>query len=254
MIPAAMPPALAADGLRKSFGALEATRGVSLSLPPGRRHAIIGPNGAGKTTLFNLLAGALRPDAGRVRLGSADVTADGPDARARRGLARSFQRNSLFPGMTVEAALMTAAAIAGGLGAVFWRRFDRDRGLADGAAEIAARVGLADRLAVPVANLAYGAQRQLEIGLALATRPAVLLLDEPTAGMSPEETRAMQRLLAGLPRTITILVIEHDMDVVFDLAERVTVLDYGQVLLEGTPDEVRASDLVRRRYLGDRTG
>ncbi|WP_374447158.1 ABC transporter ATP-binding protein [Stella sp.] len=246
-------PAIAAAGLRKSFGALEATRAVSLAVPPGGRHAIIGPNGAGKTTLFNLLSGALRPDQGQVLLGGVDVTREGPDGRARRGLARSFQRNSLFAEMTVAAALMTASAIADGGSAVFWRRFDRDAARAEAAAAIAARVGLADRLEELSGNLAYGAQRQLEIGLALATRPAVLLLDEPTAGMSPEETRAMQDLLAGLPRAITILVIEHDMDVVFDLAERVTVLDYGAVLLEGTPAEIRSSDLVRRRYLGERT-
>lgn len=246
-------PALAARDLGKSFGALEATRSVTLSVPAGGRHAIIGPNGAGKTTLFNLLSGALQPDRGQIFLGGADVTREGPDGRARRGLARSFQRNSLFAEMTVAAALMTASAIADGGAAVFWRRFDRDAERAAAAAEIAARVGLADRLDEPSGTLAYGAQRQLEIGLALATRPSVLLLDEPTAGMSPEETRAMQALLGGLPRSITILVIEHDMDVVFDLAERVTVLDYGAVLVEGTPAEIRASDLVRRRYLGERT-
>ncbi len=252
--PASPALALAAEGLRKSFGALEATRGVSLALPPGRRHAIIGPNGAGKTTLFNLLSGALRPDAGRILLGPVDVTREAPDARARRGLARSFQRNNLFPDMSVLAALMTAAAIAEGVAPVFWRRFDRDRELAARAAELAEGVGLGGLSGEPVRNLAYGAQRQLEIGLALASRPSVLLLDEPTAGMSPEETRAMQRLLAGLPAAITMLVIEHDMDVVFDLADRVTVLDHGAVLMEGSPDEVRRSDLVRRRYLGERTG
>ncbi|MCC7272690.1 MAG: ATP-binding cassette domain-containing protein, partial [Alphaproteobacteria bacterium] len=212
------------------------------------------PNGAGKTTLFNLLSGALRPDAGRILLAGADVTRERPDARARRGLARSFQRNNLYPEMTVAAALMTAAAIAAGSTAVFWRRFDRDAALVSRAAELAERVGLADQLAAEVRHLAYGAQRQLEVALALAGDPVVLLLDEPTAGMSPEETRAMQALLAGLPAPLTLLVIEHDMDVVFDLAERVTVLDYGAVLLDGTPAEVRGSDLVRRRYLGERTG
>ena len=247
-----MTAALAAEGLQRQFGALVATRDVTLSLPVGERHAIIGPNGAGKTTLFNLLSGADRPDAGRVLIGGADVTHLRPDARARRGLARSFQRNSLFAEMTVRAALMTAIAIGTRATAIFWRRFDRDTALADRARRLAESVGLADRLESETRSLSYGAQRQLEVGLALAADPTVLLLDEPTAGMSPEETREMLAQLSRLPRSLTLLVIEHDLDVVFDLAERITVLDYGSVLLQGTPAEVRASDVVRQRYLGER--
>jgi branched-chain amino acid transport system ATP-binding protein len=246
-------PALEVLELRKSFAALAVLRGVSLSLPPGRRHAVIGPNGAGKTTLLNLLSGMLRPDAGRILMDGTDVTQEAVDARARRGLQRSFQRSSLFPQMTVRAALTTAAAIAAGAAPVFWRRLDRDAALAAHAEELACQVGLGRWMDRPAGALAYGGQRQLEIGLALAGRPAILLLDEPTAGMRPDEARAMRRLLAGLPAAMTMLVVEHDMEVAFGLAERVTVLDRGTVLLEGTPDEVRGSDIVHRRYLRDRT-
>jgi len=243
---------LEARGLRKSFGALEATRDVSLALPEGARQAVVGPNGSGKTTLFNLLTGELRPDEGRVLLGGRDITALPPNARARAGLTRSFQKNNLFMDLTVRENIALALAIGERAGAVFWRRFERMPGLLARAEALAERVRLADVLGVPVRTLPYGTQRQLEVGLALAIEPKVLLLDEPTAGMSAEETRAMTSLIAGLPREIAVLVIEHDMEVVFEIAERVTVLDYGSILAEGTPQEVRASEAVRRRYLGER--
>jgi branched-chain amino acid transport system ATP-binding protein len=242
---------LRADGLHKRYGALEVTRNVSLALEEGERRALIGPNGAGKTTLFDLLTGELRPDSGRISFAARDITGDGPDARARAGLARSFQRNSLFAGMSVAENLVTASALAGGVGHVFWKPLARYRHLQAKAEDIARSVGLSDVLDVGVDALPYGFQRQLEVGLALALDPLVLLLDEPTAGMSPEETAAMKALIAGLPRSLTVLVIEHDMDVVFDIADRVTVLDAGSVLFEGTPEEVRASDEVRSRYLGE---
>jgi len=245
---------LVASGLTKSFGALTVTRGITLELPAGRRHAVIGPNGAGKTTLFNLLTGELAPDAGSIVLAGRDLTRASPDARARCGLARSFQTNNLFPAMTVLESLATACAIADGGGWRMWRRFGADRPLQMRARDLAAAIGLAAVAEQPARQLPYGAQRQLEVGLALATRPKVLLLDEPTAGMSPEETASMQRLIAGLPAALTVVVIEHDMEVVFSLAERITVLDYGNVLLEGTPQEVRASELVRQRYLGAGSG
>ena len=241
-----------ARGLGKSFGALEVTREVSLHLPAGARHAVVGPNGSGKTTLFNLLAGELRPDAGRVLLGGRDVTRLSPDARARLGLARSFQRNNLFSDLTVRDSLAVALAIARGQGAVFWRSFARLPGLAGEVEALAQRLHLEEVLDHRARRLAYGTQRQLELALALAGAPRVLLLDEPTAGMSAEETAAMTTLLAGLPRDIALLIVEHDMDVVFELADRVIVLDYGRVLVEGTPAEVRASPEVRRRYLGER--
>ncbi|HMK68319.1 MAG TPA: ABC transporter ATP-binding protein [Stellaceae bacterium] len=245
---------LEARGLRKAFGALEVTRDVSLMVPEGARHAVVGPNGSGKTTLFNLLTGELQPDEGRVLLNGRDVTALPPDARARAGLTRSFQKNNLFMDLTVRENLALALAIGKALGSVFWHRFERMHGLVARAEALAERVRLSDVLDLPVHTLPYGTQRQLEVGLALAIEPKVLLLDEPTAGMSAEETQAMTALIAGLPPEIAVLIIEHDMEVVFEIAERVTVLDYGSILAEGTPQEVRATEVVRRRYLGERAG
>jgi branched-chain amino acid transport system ATP-binding protein len=241
---------LEAAGLHKAFGSLVVTDGVTLSVPRGARQAVIGPNGAGKTTLFNLITGELRADAGTIRIDGVDVSALRPDARARAGLARSFQRNNLFLDMTVAESLATACAIKAGWSRRFWRPFAGAARLHDEATALAERVGLADLLDVPVRHLSYGNQRQLEIALALTGAPKVLLLDEPTAGMSPEETKAMRALIAGLPRDLTVLMIEHDMDVVFDLAETITVLDYGRVLVSGTPDDIRGSDVVRDIYLG----
>jgi ABC-type branched-subunit amino acid transport system ATPase component len=198
---------LAADALGKRFGALEAVRDVTLAVAAGARHAIVGPNGSGKTTLFNLLSGELRPSAGRVLLDGADVTALPPDARARRGLTRSFQKNNLYPALSVRENLAIAAALGLGRASVFWRGFGRFTDIAERVEEVALAVHVADVLAKPVASLPYGTQRQLEIGLALAIRPKVLLLDEPTAGMSAAETRAMTALLARLPRHVTLVVI-----------------------------------------------
>ena len=237
-------------GLCKSFGSLKVTDDVTFSLPAGRRHGLIGPNGAGKTTLFNLITGDVKVDAGEVYLGKRSLNGVSPDARARAGLARSFQRNNLFEGLTVRENLAVACALKHGIGHVFWRPTGTFTALREEAETIAEGLGLADHLGQPVATLAYGTQRQLEIGLALVHEPLLLLLDEPTAGMSPEETSGILELLTSLPATLTLLIIEHDMDVIFGLAERITVLDYGRVLLEGTPDEVRRSDEVRRRYLG----
>jgi branched-chain amino acid transport system ATP-binding protein len=243
---------LEARHLAKSFGALSATRDVSILLPAGARHAVVGPNGSGKTTLFNLLAGELRPDAGQVLLGGRDVTRLPPDARARAGLQRSFQKSNLFPDLCVRDNLALALAIGDGQAGVFWRRFERLPGLAERVAELACRVRIDDVLDHAARALPHGTQRQLELGLALAGSPKVLLLDEPTAGMSAEETQAMTALIAGLPRDLALLIVEHDMEVVFELAQRITVLDYGRVLAEGTPDEMRRSEAVRRRYFGER--
>ena len=241
---------LRAEHLSHAFGALEVTRAVSLEVPLGVRHAIIGPNGAGKTTLFNLLAGELKPGAGRIYLGERDVTALPPNRRARLGLSRSFQKNNVFAGLSVRENLLLADIAHSGRGAVFWRRLAAERALLEKSERLAAAVGLEDLLEQRVGELSYGAVRQLEIGLALAAEPRVLLLDEPTSGMSPEETGRILELVRRLPRDLAMLIIEHDMDMVFEIADRVTVLNYGQVLLEGTPEEVRASDVVRETYLG----
>ena len=244
-------PLLAIDGLSRRFGALAALNGVSLALLPRERRAVIGPNGAGKTTLFNVITGQLVPSAGRMVFAGQSIAGLRPHAVARRGISRSFQRTNLFPRLTVIENLRLAAGADGrgsynllGRGAV--RRVAQ---LAR-AAEAADAVDLTERLGDAAGSLSYGEQRQLEVGVALATRPALLLLDEPTAGMSPEETERMTRMLEGLPREVTLLIIEHDMDVVASLADRVTVLHYGEVLTEGTFDEVKADPRVYDVYLG----
>jgi branched-chain amino acid transport system ATP-binding protein len=243
-------PLLAVEGLSRAFGALNALSRVSFTVAPRERRAVIGPNGAGKTTLFNLITGELRPTEGHIRLEGAPIEGLAPHAVARRGVSRSFQRNNLFPRLAVRENLRLAAA-AGTPGT--WDLLgsvDRWRGPLDRAREVAEIVGLAGRLDEPAGRLSYGEQRQLEVGVALATSPRLLLLDEPTAGMSPEETQRMTRMLEALPRDVTLLIIEHDMDVVGSLADRVTVLHYGEVLTEGTFAEVKADPRVYEVYLG----
>jgi len=243
-------PLLAIEGLVRHFGALSALNGVSLAVAPHERRAIIGPNGAGKTTLFNVITGQLAPSAGRILFDGEPVAGLPPHALARRGMGRSFQRTNLFLKLTVLENLRLAAAADGRgsydlLGSVERLRapLERARGAADA-------VGLDGRLDELAGRLSYGEQRQLEVGVVLATGPKLMLLDEPTAGMSPEETVRMTRMLEGLPREVTLLIIEHDMDVVGSLAERVTVLHYGEVLTEGTFDEVKRDPRVYEVYLG----
>jgi ABC-type branched-subunit amino acid transport system ATPase component len=243
--------ALETRSLNKSFGSLAVTQEVSLAFKAGLRYAIIGPNGAGKTTYFNLLAGNLRPDSGAILLEGRDVTTLDVTSRARIGISRSFQRNSLFSDFTVRDNLLLACALRAGRAPIFWRSMRSLNAPLIEADEIAAKVGLADTLDVPVRHMSYGSQRQLEVALALACRPRVLLLDEPTSGMSPEETAGMLDLVTGLPRTLTVVVIEHDMDVVLNFADWVIVLDYGRVLEQGTPADIRGSKIVRERYLGE---
>jgi branched-chain amino acid transport system ATP-binding protein len=241
---------LSIETLTRYFGALSAVNGVSLEVAARERRALIGPNGAGKTTLFNLITGHLAPSAGRIVFDGRPLTGLTPHRVARRGISRSFQRTNLFPRLSVLENLRLAAAV-GERGS--WSVFgsvDRLSGARRRAQEVAEAVGLTARLAEQAGRLSYGEQRQLEVGVALATSPKLLLLDEPTAGMSPEETQRMTRLLAALPREVTMLIIEHDMDVVFSLADRITVLHYGEVLAEGAPDAVRADPRVYEVYLG----
>ena len=243
-------PLLEIDGLVRFFGALSAVNGVSLRVEAQERRAIIGPNGAGKTTFFNLITGQIVPSAGRILFDGRPIVGLPPHAIARRGISRSFQRTNLFPKLPVLEHLRLAAAADGRGSYRLFGSVERLRAPIERAHAVAAQVGLAGRLAEPAGQLSYGEQRQLEIGVALATSPRLLLLDEPTAGMSPEETHRMTRLLMGLPREMTLLIIEHDMDVVFSLADRITVLHYGEVLTEGAPDVVRADPRVYEVYLG----
>jgi len=241
---------LEARALSKRFGALAVASAVSLTVAAGERRVVLGPNGAGKTTLFNLLAGELRPDSGAILIGGRDVTALAVDARARLGLARSYQRNSLFSGLTVRENLCLAAATARGRAAALFTDTLRDPAVGATVAEVAGQVGLTPLLQQPVDAIAYGTRRRLELGLALATRPKVLLMDEPTSGIGPGGIEAFHAVLRGLPADLTLVIIEHDMDLAFAVADRVTVLDHGEVVFDGLPQAARESALVRRLYLG----
>jgi ABC-type branched-subunit amino acid transport system ATPase component len=243
-------PALRVEGLRRQFGGVTALAGVSFAVARGERRAIIGPNGAGKTTLFNLISGELAPTSGRVYLDGVDVTGLPSHQLARLGLARTFQRNNLFLGLTARENVRLAVQARRGLGHRFWTPAEHLREVTAEADRVLADLGLLERADVPVRHLSYGEQRQLEVAIAVATRPRVLLLDEPTAGMSPAETAAMTRMIAALPPEMTLLIIEHDMDVVFALADRITVLHYGEILADGEPEAVRRNPRVAEVYMG----
>jgi branched-chain amino acid transport system ATP-binding protein len=242
------PGLLALDRLSRSFGALSAVNGVSLEVAPRERRAIIGPNGAGKTTLFNLITGHLAPSGGRVLLGGMPITGLAPHALARRGLARSFQRNNLFPRLSVLENLRLAAAADGRGSWSLLGSVSRLTAPLARARETAEAVGLAERLDVLAAALSYGEQRHLEVLLALAGHPRLLLLDEPAAGLSPGERREMARFIKGLDSQLTILLIEHDMDVAFEIVETITVLHFGCVVAQGSKDEVRANPSVQSAW------
>jgi len=239
-------PALSITGLSKEFGGLLALDGVSLTVAPGERRAIIGPNGAGKTTLFSLISGEARPSAGRIALFGRDVTRFAPYRRAGLGLARTYQITNLFPRLTaLDNCLLAVQALSP---AKF--HLHRYPAFHQRARRVLDAVGLADKEDEAVRNLSHGEQRQLEIALALAGSPRLLLLDEPTAGLSPAESHAMTALLKDLDPAITVLVIEHDMDVAFALTDRITVLHYGKVVADGLAQEVKANALVQEIYLG----
>jgi branched-chain amino acid transport system ATP-binding protein len=246
--------ALRVDDVRRHFGGLRALNGVTLAVRDGERLAVIGPNGAGKTTLFNVIAGELPPTAGRINLGGEDVTRRRPYDRVARGLARTFQKNNLFLGLSVFENARLAVQRRRGAGFRILVPAARLVEVNEETIELLARLGLAERAATPARELSYGEQRQLEVAVALACRPRILLLDEPTAGMSPAETVEMVELIKALPREVTLLIIEHDMDVVFAIADRVVVLHYGEVLAEGTPESVRNDPNVLAVYLGTSPG
>jgi branched-chain amino acid transport system ATP-binding protein len=237
--------------LCKRFGGVVAADNVSLALTRGEIHAVIGPNGAGKTTLVAQLAGELRPDSGTIHFASEDVTALPVHARAARGIARSFQITSILRDFTALDNVTLAVQAHAGHSFRFWRDARGEAALRDPASRALAEVGLAERAGVLAANLAHGEQRQLEIAMALATAPRLLLLDEPTAGMGPEDTERMVGLLGGLKRRHTVLLIEHDMDAVFALADHITVLVDGRVIASGAPDEILTHPRVRQAYLGE---
>ena len=243
---------LEVKGLCRSFGALTALQDVSLRVAAGERRAIIGPNGAGKTTLFNLISGEVSPTAGRVLLLDGEVTRLPPDRRCTLGLARTFQRNNLFPGLSVAENLALPVRRRHAAAAHPFRDAAAYPAIVDEVRALLADLGLAERAAAPTRDLSYGEQRQLEIGLALACGPRVLLLDEPTAGMSPAETAQMTDLIRALPRSMAVLIIEHDMDVVFALADRIAVLHNGRLLADDTPEATRANPEVQEAYLGPR--
>ncbi len=238
-------------GLQKRFGGLAVTNDLSLKIASGARHALIGPNGAGKTTVINLLTGVLRPDAGQILLEGEDITALPVYRRVGKGLSRTFQINQLYADLTPIETIGLAVSERRGHGGDWWRRMGTRDEINEEIAENLERFHLADSMNVPTATLPYGKQRLLEIALAVATKPRVLLLDEPAAGVPEGERRDVLAAVAGLPRDVTVLLIEHDMDLVFNFADRISVLVAGALLTEGSPEEVSRDPRVKAVYLGE---
>jgi len=247
-------PLLVLERLVKRFGGIAATDEVSLDVRPGEVHAVIGPNGAGKTTLVAQISGLLSPDSGRIRFEGRDVTGKSAAARARLGLARTFQLTSIFRQLTTLENVLLPIQARIGHSFRFWGRANRQNELVDPAFAILERLRLADRRNVPAGSLSHGEQRMLEIAVALATDPKLLLLDEPTAGMGPEDSERVKQLLERLRDRYAMLLIEHDMDAVFRLSDRITVLVYGRPIASGTPAEIRSNHEVRVAYLGEEEG
>jgi branched-chain amino acid transport system ATP-binding protein len=242
---------LSIERLMKRFGGLTATNDLSLSVEKGEVHAVIGPNGAGKTTLIAQLSGLLQPDSGRIVFKGQDITALPAHRRSALGLARSVQVTSIVLNFTAEDNVALAVQAHSGHSFRFVRAARAEAALREPARQALARVGLAHRADVVAADLSHGEQRQLEIAMAIATNPTVLLLDEPMAGMGPEESSRMIKVLQGFKGTHTLLLIEHDMDAVFRLADKITVLVYGQAIATGRPEDIRKNAEVKRAYLGD---
>jgi branched-chain amino acid transport system ATP-binding protein len=246
-----MAPVLQTSGLTKQFGGITAANDVSLSVEKGARHALIGPNGAGKTTVINLLTGVLRPTAGRITLEGQDITDLEAHKRVQLGIARTFQINQLFADLTPLETIGLAVSERLELGRQWWRLVGSKPVVVEESVEILDRFGLADVMDEPTATLPYGKQRLLEIALAIACRPRVLLLDEPAAGVPEAERHDILDAVAALPKDVTVLLIEHDMDIVFSFADRISVLVNGALFVEGPPDEVAADPRVKAVYLGE---
>jgi branched-chain amino acid transport system ATP-binding protein len=244
-------PLLKARNITKTFGALKATDAMSLEVQAGEIHAVIGPNGAGKTTAIGQLSGEIASDAGTIYFAGQDITNLPVHKRAHLGLARSFQITTIFLNLTAEDNLAMAVQACEGHSFKFWKPARTDPRLRDPARKALEEVGLSSRANIVAANLSHGEQRQLELAMALATRPSLLLLDEPMAGMGPASTLRMIELLRDLKGRITILMVEHDMEAVFALADRITVLVYGKAIATGTPHEIRSNPVVRQAYLGE---
>jgi branched-chain amino acid transport system ATP-binding protein len=242
--------ALATRGLDKSFGSLVVAKDIAFELPQGARHALIGPNGAGKTTLINLMTGLLRPDAGEIMLGDEAITSLAPDQRVNRGLVRTFQINTLFPNLNALEAVTLAVCEREGVARTWWRNVGTYRAAVDEAHAILSSLRLGNDCYRATRELPYGRQRLLEIALALATRPKVLLLDEPAAGVPRDESGELFEVISNLSRDITVLFIEHDMNFVFRFASRIIVMVGGRILTQGSPEEIGADPRVREVYLG----
>ncbi|MGH8669759.1 MAG: ABC transporter ATP-binding protein [Burkholderiales bacterium] len=239
------------NAVSKRFGGVVATDNVSLDVAQGEVHALIGPNGAGKTTLIAQISGGLSTDSGHIRFLGQDITRAKQYQRVRAGLARSYQITSIFKRFSVLDNLALAVQARSGSSFAFWRPVASEAALFDEARALAAEIGLREKQAMLAGNLAHGEQRALEVGLALATRPKLVLLDEPMAGMGPEESARMISLIGRVRAKVTVLLVEHDMDAVFRLAERITVMVSGRVIATGSPEQIRADAEVRRAYLGD---
>ncbi len=241
---------LEVSNLSKRFGALEVTKNVSMHLEKGERRVILGPNGAGKTTFFNQLVGEIIPDSGSIKVDGQEVIGWSVEKRARFGLSRSYQQNTLFDGLTIGESLGLAASVSTSKSMWFWKDALQENDVRAIVKDTAAQVDLDRYLNARVSDVSYGVRRQLEVGLALATQPRVLLMDEPTSGVGPEMIGAFHKLLGRLSRELTILIIEHDMDLAFDVADSMTVLNYGEVVFEGSPEEARESEMLQQIYLG----
>ncbi|USX23101.1 ABC transporter ATP-binding protein [Oxalobacteraceae bacterium OTU3REALA1] len=242
---------LRTEGLSKRWGGFVANSDVTLTFEPGARHALIGPNGAGKTTFINLLTGGFMPSSGKVYLGGEDITNLPQHERVHRGMTRTFQLNTLFAGMTVLESVALAISERRGLQSVWYKTVENHPDVIDEAMELLATLKLTDQANSITRSMAYGKQRLVEIALALATKPRILLLDEPAAGIPSAESKELFEVLTQLPRDVTVLFIEHDMGLVFRFADRITVMVGGKVLTEGTPEEIAADPRVKEVYLGE---